>query len=287
VGRAFTLSLAGHAALIFSFLLLSATRQPLRIIEPVRPIRLVTYIEPPAAPVSRPSRAAEATAPPQPRVPAVPVERAERLAAPRVTPAPAPPRADRTPPPAAVAVPKIVLPGRDPAPAARPAAPRPAAEAGLGDRISRGLAAASRNETPPAEAPAPKLTALALPPEAPAARPAGPAFPVSTAQPPGTVVPIGDFPFAWYLALLRERVFSLWSPPSEPFLGGRAPVTLVAFRIDRVGRVDRLTLKEGSGHTRFDRSALAAVKALGQAPPLPDQYPEAALDVVIRFQNER
>jgi TonB family protein len=110
---------------------------------------------------------------------------------------------------------------------------------------------------------------------------------VPTAQPPGTVHPIGDFPHAWYLALLRERVFALWSPPSEPFLGGRAAVALVAFRIDRAGRVDRLTLKERSGHARFDRSALAAVQALGQAPALPDQYPEEALDVVIRFQNER
>ena len=36
VGRALTLSLAGHAALILAFLLLSATRQPARIAEIVR-----------------------------------------------------------------------------------------------------------------------------------------------------------------------------------------------------------------------------------------------------------
>ena len=289
MGRAFTLSLTGHAALILSFLLLSATRQPIRIVEPVRPIRLVTYIDPPAAPVSRPSRVVE------PAVPSAQVRaskiHAERVA-PRVAPIPARPRPERTPAPVAVAVPKIVIPTRDAAPSRRPAPAPPAADATLRERLSRRLAAASREEALPAEPPAPMLAALTPQQDPPAAKPAVPTAPtlaasLPTAQTPGTVLPLGDFPHAWYLTLLRDRVFAHWSPPSEPFLAGRAPVALVAFRIDRAGRVGRLSLKEGSGHARFDRSALSAVQSLGQAPALPEQYPEESLDVVIRFQNER
>ena len=49
-------------------------------------------------------------------------------------------------------------------------------------------------------------------------------------------------------------------------------MALVSFRIDRAGRIGRLTLKEGSGSARFDQSALAAVQGLGRAPALPEQY---------------
>ena len=53
MGRALSWSLAAHAAFIVSFLLLSATRQPLTIPQVVRPVRLVTYLEPAAAPRQR------------------------------------------------------------------------------------------------------------------------------------------------------------------------------------------------------------------------------------------
>jgi TonB family protein len=100
-------------------------------------------------------------------------------------------------------------------------------------------------------------------------------------------MPVGYFPHAWYLAVLKEKVFDRWTPPSEYFQSSRPPTAVVSFRIDRGGGIGGITLKESSGSARFDKSALAAVQGLGRVPVLPEQYREETLDVVIRFQNQR
>ena len=97
---------------------------------------------------------------------------------------------------------------------------------------------------------------------------------------------VGYFPHAWYLMVLKDRIFARWSPPSEFYVGAGTVAALVSFRIDRAGRLSRAAVKESSGHARFDRSALAAIQGLAQLPALPEQYAEETLDVVIRFQNE-
>ena len=85
-------------------------------------------------------------------------------------------------------------------------------------------------------------------------------------------MPVGYFPHAWYLAVLKENVFARWSPPSEYFQSSRPPAALVSFRIDRAGGIGGIALKESSGSARFDKSALAAVQGLGRVPALPEQY---------------
>jgi TonB family protein len=277
--RAISFSLAGHAALVLALLLLAATRPPLRIAEVVRPVRLVASIEAPAArPAPRPARVAE---PPQARVPAP--EPAARPAAPE------PPAPGKAEPARPVAVPKIVIPtaGAQPAPAPPRPAPEAKARPNLRERLEQRLAAVVPAESRPAEAPQPKLAALP-PAEAPAAPrlPAPAGAPPSQALPPGPVVALGTFPYAWYLAMLKEKVYAQWSPPSEFYLGRRAATALVALRIDRAGNLSHVSLRESSGYARFDQSALGAVQALRSAPGLPQQYPEDALDVIIRFQNE-
>jgi periplasmic protein TonB len=270
VGRALSLSLAAHAAFVLSFLLLSATRQPLMVPQVARPVRLVTYLEPAAAP--RPRSAAV----PEPReAPAAPARPAPRIPSP-------PPAAPTTPaaaPPAPAAVPRIAIPVPAEPPVTR-AAVRPA----LSERLARRLAASAPATSRQEEVAAPEIVRLPRP-ESAATRPSADTAAPTTAPVSETVEPVGYFPHAWYLAVLKEKIFARWSPPSEFFQSSRPPAALVAFRIDRAGRLGGVTLKEGSGSARFDQSALAAVRGLGQIPPLPEQYREETLDVVIRFQN--
>ncbi|MHB8836789.1 MAG: TonB family protein [Candidatus Methylomirabilia bacterium] len=279
MGRAFSWSLAAHAAFIISFLLLSATRQPLIIQQSARPVRLVTYLEPSAAP--------------RPRAPA-PVD----TAAARGTPPPAEPRVLRPPaasipapaaaPAAPVVAPRVVMPvrGQEATASRTPAAPAEARPA-LSERLARRLASASPAASRPAEIAPPRIASLP-PAEMTAAVPNPDRVVPGTAPPtPEAIAPVGYFPHAWYLTLLKERVFARWSPPSEYFQSSRPPAALVSFRIDRSGGIGGVALKESSGSARFDKSALAAVQGLGQVPALPDQYREETLDVVIRFQNEK
>jgi protein TonB len=276
VGRALSWSLAAHAAFIVSFLLLSATRQPLTIPQVARPVRLVTYLEPLAAPRQRAAAPVDTTAA---RPAPVPVE-------PPAASIPAPTAAL---PPVPVVAPRVVIPVRGQEPTASRLPPPPVeAQSRLSERLARRLTSAAPAESRPAEiAPPPRIASL--PPMEMTATAPNPDR-VIPGTPPSVqeaIAPVGYFPHAWYLAVLKEKVFARWSPPSEYFQSSRPPAALVSFRIDRGGGIGGITLKESSGSARFDKSALAAVQGLGRVPALPEQYAEETLDVVIRFQNEK
>jgi TonB family protein len=274
VGRALSWSLAAHAVFILSFLLLSATRQPLTIPTVVRPVRLITYLEPKPAPRQR---AAAPAIPESPRAAAAPTT----PTAPVESRVPEPPAAPAT-------VPRVVIPvrGQEP-PAPRTPAPPADARPDLSERLARRLASAAPPAVRPTEIATPQLASLPPAEPVPAAPIPDRAAPGPPAATPGAVVPVGYFPHAWYLAVLKEKVFARWTPPSEYFKSSRPPTALVSFRIARTGGVSGISLKESSGSARFDASALAAVQGLGQVPALPEQYAEESLDVVIRFQNQR
>lgn len=280
MGRALSWSLAAHAAFIISFLLLSKTRQPLTIPQIARPVRLVTYLEPAAAPRQRAAAPVDTAAS---RVAPVPAE--PRVIRPPAASIPAPPAAA---PSAPVVPPRVAIPVRGQEPtASRPPAPPAEGRPALSERLARRLASASPAESRPAEIAPPRIASLP-PAEATASVPspdrAVPGMPPTAQE---AIAPVGYFPHAWYLALLKEKVFARWSPPSEFFQSSRPPAALVSFRIDRAGGIGGVALKESSGSARFDKSALAAVQGLGQVPALPDQYREETLDVVIRFQNQK
>ena len=280
MGRALSWSLAAHAAFIISFLLLSATRQPLTIPQIARPVRLVTYLEPVAPPRQRASAPVDATAA---RAAPVPVE--PRVLSPPAASIPAPAAALPAVP---VAAPRVVVPVRGQEPtASRTPAPPAEARPDLSERLARRLASATPAATRPADTAPPRIanpTPAEMVATVPSPDRAVPGTPTSTQE---AIVPVGYFPHAWYLAMLKETVFARWSPPSEYFQSSRPPAALVSFRISRAGGIGGITLKESSGSARFDKSALAAVQGLGQVPALPDQYREETLDVVIRFQNQK
>lgn len=269
MGRALSWSLAGHAGFVIVFLLLSANRQPLTIPQIARPVRLVTYLEPAAAPRQR-----------------IPAPAAARIPQPAVASTPAPADAVPLAPPATTAASPVVIPVRvtEPAAAVTPAQsaePRSA----LSERLARRLASTTPAETVPAEVAAPRIASLP-PPEMVAAAPStGRPVAATPPAPQGAVRPVGYFPHAWYLAVLKDTIYARWTPPSEFFKSSRPPAALVSFRIDRAGGIDSIALKESSGSARFDKSALAAVQGLLRVPVLPEQYVEETLDVVIRFQN--
>jgi TonB family protein len=273
VGRALSWSLAMHAAFIISFLLLSATRQPLTIFQIARPVRLVTYLEPAAAP----RQSATVRAAPAPIEP--------RVLKPPIASIPAPTAAVPAVP---VVTPRVVIPVREKVPTlSRTPAPPAVVRPDLSARLARRLAAAAPAESRPVEIAPPRI--VSLPPAEMAATVPSPdrAVPGTLPTAQKAIAPVGYFPHAWYLSVLKDKVFARWSPPSEYFQSTPPPAALVSFRIDRGGGVGDVTLKEGSGSARFDKSALAAVLGLGRVPALPEQYAEESLDVVIRFQNEK
>jgi protein TonB len=98
-----------------------------------------------------------------------------------------------------------------------------------------------------------------------------------------TEIEAADFPFAWYLNVLRNRITDVWDPPADRMVAGGRNWILVRFRIHRDGRVTDIVVEGASGTPGLDASARRAVQQARPFPVLPDAYEESHLDVGVRF----
>lgn len=98
---------------------------------------------------------------------------------------------------------------------------------------------------------------------------------------------LSNFPFAFYLQRIRDKVSSNWF---QGLVVGNVTgeyVVTVFFRILRDGRVADVQVEESSGVESLDLSAQRAVLASTPMPPLPQGYAEDTLNVHFRFHYEK
>jgi len=92
-----------------------------------------------------------------------------------------------------------------------------------------------------------------------------------------------DFPFSWYLSLVRQRMYEAWNQPSE--LSGTAGLrTTVEIRVSRDGTITGRNMVHSSGNPVMDESVMRAVAAVSQLKPLPAQYTGSHRDITIEFE---
>ncbi len=141
-------------------------------------------------------------------------------------------------------------------------------------------------ETMPQDNPPPKpAEAKREPPPAEKARPQ--TYPAIVLQSPGNLVLQGtDFPHAWYVAIVQNQIYENWEPPQRLALIQPGATALVRFRIHRDGKMSGVALDSSSGYTLLDRSALEAVRGMAGLPPLPSDYKEEYLNVVVSFRPD-
>jgi TonB family protein len=165
------------------------------------------------------------------------------------------------------------------APAAPASAPEPKAA------LKPKPAPASKVKQPavravPKSAPAPKEAMPELPaakrkPEKAAEVPAAPTAPAAgTAGKKQEAVSLAvaeggqSFPFAPYVAIVRDKVERNWNPPP----GAKGLKARVTFNILRSGRVGDARLVEASGNFYFDQAAMRAILASSPFPELPESF---------------
>lgn len=168
----------------------------------------------------------------------------------------------------------------DSAPAVPRLAPRPAALPRPGEKELPPLASPSDRR------PLPTPTVAARPAETPAeARPA-PATPLGQAT--GSVsgagaltLDVSDFPHAWYLRQVLQKVEERWQrqgqaaePPQKPF---------ILVEIQRDGSIRTPKIEKSSGNAFYDQAALRAIADASPFPPLPQDWSKPSLRVMFRF----
>ena len=95
-------------------------------------------------------------------------------------------------------------------------------------------------------------------------------------------VDVKDFPYYYYLSMLKNRVSENWIPPYGAF-ESEARRVVIAFRIDRQGAHTEARIEESSGNDLLDQSALRAVIVSSPFPPLPEGFAGANLGVYFGF----
>ena len=96
---------------------------------------------------------------------------------------------------------------------------------------------------------------------------------------------VSDFPYAWYLRQVVQKVQDEWqrqNPNKEP-----NDKPLVFVEIQRDGSIRMPRIEQSSGNTVYDRAALRAIVEASPFPPLPQDWPRPSLRVMFRFDLER
>lgn len=107
---------------------------------------------------------------------------------------------------------------------------------------------------------------------------------LGTGQGPDSVT-VEDFPFAYYLQILQQKVGENWHPPPRADLSAQRSVN-VYFRIDRNGRLLMPPrLMNPSGDTLFDSASQRAI-VNATFPPLPQTFQGTSLGVRFAFIQE-
>jgi len=223
----------------------------------------VVNLVPAVAAVGTPQ--APAQTPSLPARPAPPV----RSRAPEPVPTPQPrERATREAP----RLPDPVLPSRS-------LPPRPAAPLRAGEKELPPLAhsTTARVDTPRAvERPAESRPAPPPPRGLPTGSPAGAG---------AMTVDASDFPYAWYLRQVLQKVQGQWQRQNQLNEPGQKPLVFV--EIQRDGSIRTPKIEQSSGNALYDQAALRAIVEASPFPPLPQEWPRSSLRVVFRFDLDR
>ncbi len=94
---------------------------------------------------------------------------------------------------------------------------------------------------------------------------------------------IENFPFMYYLNMMKNKISENWIPPFGSVKAGEAKRVVIYFRVERSGNVLQPIIEESSGSDILDQSAIRAVMVSGPFPPLPVGYNEATLGIHFGF----
>lgn len=93
-----------------------------------------------------------------------------------------------------------------------------------------------------------------------------------------------NFPFTYYLILIRDKISEHWDPNFDPLPLGGGQGVVIAFKIQKDGNISEPFIEKTSGAAYLDQSALRAVLSAVPFPPLPKEFAEDYLGIHFGFE---
>ena len=103
-----------------------------------------------------------------------------------------------------------------------------------------------------------------------------------SAEPSGISADFSDFPYPWYISLVRNSLSNKWMT-KMPSSGEMTAV--IFFNIKRNGTIKGLKVEKSSGNRLFDNAALNSVESSAPFEVLPDDFLEKNLSVHVEFKT--
>jgi periplasmic protein TonB len=101
----------------------------------------------------------------------------------------------------------------------------------------------------------------------------------------GLTLDVSDFPYAWYLRQVLQKVQTQWQRQNQPREPQQKP--LVYVEIQRDGSIVPPAIHKSSGNSFYDQAALRAVMEASPFPPLPSDWTKPSLRVLFTFDVQR
>jgi TonB family protein len=101
----------------------------------------------------------------------------------------------------------------------------------------------------------------------------------------GLKIDTKDFPFAYYLTILQNRIQNNWQPPYQTSTQQEKMSTIVGFQVLRNGKIVNVSVEKSSGRYLYDQAAQRAIYSANPLPPLPDEFNGEFLSVHIEFEG--
>ncbi|MEK7839463.1 MAG: energy transducer TonB, partial [candidate division NC10 bacterium] len=93
---------------------------------------------------------------------------------------------------------------------------------------------------------------------------------------------VSDFPHAWYLRQVLQKVEERWQKQGQTSEPSQKPLVLV--EIQRDGSIRAPKIEKSSGNAFYDQAALRAIADASPFPPLPQEWSKPSLRVLFRFE---
>jgi protein TonB len=122
----------------------------------------------------------------------------------------------------------------------------------------------------------------------PAARPSAAALGQATGSVSGQgslTLDVTDFPYAWYLRTVLQKVEEHWQTQNRSSEPAQKPRIYVEIRRD--GSIAPPRIEQTSGSSFYDRAALRAITEASPFPPLPADWANPSLRVLFNFDLKR
>jgi len=96
---------------------------------------------------------------------------------------------------------------------------------------------------------------------------------------------VSDFPYAWYLRQVLQKVEQEWQRQNQPADPQQKPQVWV--EIQRDGSIKPPAIQKSSGNTYYDNAAIRAVMGASPFPKLPDDWTKPSLRIIFTFDVRR